>query len=109
MTSERLDLVRFADNEVRNIISNSDIAPEISQLVVALCCVGTTGVKGDKRVYGPAIVIRGVLTTDFMTAEAVEFPVEIRRTITSSLTRHAGIVRVWWDETPKPPATTEFE
>lgn len=107
--SDRLDLVRWATHEVHKIVGQADDVPEISQLVVALCCVDTTGVKGDGRAYGPAIVIRAVQTSDFMTAKAVEFPVEIRRAVSAALTRHAGIVRVWWDEVPKPPATTEFE
>lgn len=109
VTTERLDIVRWADHEVGKILAKADDVPEISQLVVALNCTSTTGVKGDKRAYGPAVVIRGVQTSDFMTANPVEFPVEIRRAVTARLTQHPGIVRVWWDENPKPPATTEFE
>ncbi len=109
VTAERLDLVRWSDHQVREILRKAKDVPEISQLVVALCCVHTTGVKGDGRAYGPAIVVRAVHTTDYMTAEAVEFPLEVRRLITGTLTRNHGVVRVWFDEVPKPPATTEFE
>lgn len=109
VTEERLDVVRWADHQVRLILRDAENVPEISQLVVALCCVDTTGVKGDARVYKSTIVIRSVHTSDFMTADAVEFPVEVRRLIKSKLTRHPEVVRVWWDETDKPPATTEFE
>lgn len=109
VTEERLNLVRFADHQVRMILKDAKDVPEISQLVIALCCVDTTGVKGDGRAYGPAVVVRGVRTTDFMTAEAVELPVVVRRQVIARLTSHAGIVRVWFDEVSKPPATTEFE
>jgi GMP synthase (glutamine-hydrolysing) len=109
VTAERLDLVRWSDHQVREILRKAKDVPEISQLVVGLCCVHTTGVKGDGRAYGPAIVVRAVHTTDYMTAEAVEFPLEVRRLITGTLTRNHGVVRVWFDEVPKPPATTEFE
>lgn len=109
VTPHRLDLVRWADHQVREILAQHPELPVISQLVVALADVHTTGVKGDGRAYGPAILIRAVSTTDFMTAEAVLFPPEIIKKVTAAITRHKDIVRVWWDFNPKPPATTEFE
>jgi GMP synthase (glutamine-hydrolysing) len=80
-----------------------------SQDVVAYDPTPTTGVKGDKNVQEGSIIVRGVKTADFMTAEGVQYPPEVRREITKVLTKHPKVVRVFFDETPKPPATTEFE
>jgi GMP synthase PP-ATPase subunit len=44
-----------------------------------------------------------------MTATGYYFPENVVREITSALVGHKNIVRVLFDMTPKPPATTEFE
>ncbi len=108
-TLERLKIVKWADDKITAILKNEKIYNEISQLIVALICCPTVGVKGDGRVYAGSIIVRAVLTTDFMTAKAYQFPAEVRRAITSAITKHPEIVRVWFEETDKPPATTEFE
>lgn len=108
-TPDKLDLVRWADNEVKNILVKHGVYEKISQLVVSYMGVNTVGVKGDARVYGGAIVIRAVETTDFMTAKGVHFSDVIEDEICSVLTKHRDVVRVWFDPTKKPPATTEME
>lgn len=110
ITKERLDLVREADSVVRDILEKDDqTTTPISQLVVGLDCSKTVGVKGDSREYGYNIVVRGVYTTDYMTASGVQFSDATRREITAKVTQIPGISRVFFDETNKPPATTEFE
>lgn len=110
VTAKRLKLVRWADRKVRRILRKyKRQIPEISQLVVALGCIDVTGQKGDGRAYGPAILIRAVHTSDFMTVVPVFFKQKIIEEITAALTSHEGIVRVWYDFTPKPPGTVEFE
>jgi GMP synthase (glutamine-hydrolysing) len=106
-TLEKLDIVRWADALVRQILKRHGI--EVSQLVVAYAGVPTVGVKGDGRCYEGAALIRAVKSTDFMTAEGVWLPEEIQREITKTLIRHPKIVRTWYDPTPKPPGTVEFE
>lgn len=108
-TPDKLDLVRWADARVREILIHRGIYDGLSQLVVAYVGVNTVGVKGDARVYGGAIVVRAVETVDFMTARGVHFSDEVEDEISAVLTRHPEIVRVWYDPTKKPPATTEME
>ncbi|OGZ10802.1 MAG: hypothetical protein A3D67_01195 [Candidatus Lloydbacteria bacterium RIFCSPHIGHO2_02_FULL_51_22] len=108
-TLEKLDVVRFADARVREILTRHGIYDTLSQLVVAYIGVNTVGVKGDARAYGGAIVVRAVETVDFMTARGVHFSDEVEDKISSVLTKHPDIVRVWYDSTDKPPATTEME
>ncbi|OGI26332.1 MAG: hypothetical protein A3J76_00005, partial [Candidatus Moranbacteria bacterium RBG_13_45_13] len=106
---DKLDIVRWADGEVMDILKKHKVYGEVSQLIVALDCQRTVGIKGDGRVYAYSIIVRGVKTLDFMTAEGVQFPANVRREISTVVTRHPKIVRVFFDETNKPPATTEME
>ena len=106
---DKLDVVRWADARVREILTTHNVYNQLSQLVVAYIGVNTVGVKGDARAYGGAIVVRAVETLDFMTARGVHFSDDVEDEISSVLTRHSEIVRVWFDPTKKPPATTEME
>src|SRR3989338_3772350 len=109
VSSELLEIVREADYEVAEILKKHDIYDKISQTIVALLGVNTVGVKGDGRVYGYSIVVRTVETVDFMTVKGFYLNKEICEEITGALIKHPKIVRVFYDFTPKPPATTEFE
>ncbi len=106
---DKLDIVRWADGEVTDILKKHKVYDDVSQLIVALDCQRTVGIKGDGRVYAFSVIVRGVKTLDFMTAEGVQFPAPVRREISAVVTRHKKIVRVFFDETNKPPATTEME
>ena len=94
---------------LNDIIKKYNLIKDISQLIVALIGINSVGVKGDERVYGHSLAIRAVQTVDFMTAKGYYFPEEVVNEITNALTKHKNIVRVLFDITPKPPATTEFE
>jgi len=108
VSEESLNIVRWADARVREIVRASGIEQEISQLVVALIGVPTTGVKGDARSIGYSIVVRAVQSVDFMTATGYEIPSRVRRSLIDTLTRDPQIVRVWFDEGDKPCATIEL-
>jgi len=109
VSKENIDLVREADKTVNDILVKYDLVKDISQLIVGLLGINSVGVKGDERVYGHSLIIRAVQTADFMTAKGYYFREEVVNEITNALTKHKDIVRVFFDMTPKPPATTEFE
>lgn len=109
VTMELLEMVREADDEVKKILEKHNLYDKISQTIVALLGVKTVGVKGDGRVYGYSFVIRTIETKDFMTVKGFYLPKEVCEEISSTLSRHNRIVRVFFDWTSKPPATTEFE
>ena len=109
VSAELLEIVQEADYEVKKILKKHKIYDKIAQSIVALLGVNTVGVKGDGRVYGYSIVVRIVETRDFMTVKGFYLSQEICEEITSTLVRHPKIVRVFYDFTPKPPATIEFE
>ncbi|MES2930338.1 MAG: glutamine-hydrolyzing GMP synthase [Patescibacteria group bacterium] len=108
VTPELIEKVRTADHIVTEILKKEDFYKDISQVVVALLGAKTVGVQGDSRSYEYPIVVRAISSTDFMTVKGVEIPSEVRRKIISEVTKH-GFNRIFFDETPKPPATTELE
>jgi len=108
-TPDKLEIVRWADARVREILERRGLYDNLAQLVVAYIGVDTVGVKGDARAYGGAIVVRGVETIDFMTARGVHLPDDVEDEISTVLTGHKEIVRVWYDSINKPPATIEYQ
>ena len=111
VTEELLAVVRWADARVGEIVRTQGIEKKISQLIVALIGVKTTGVGGDGPSYEYPIVVRAVQSCDFMTGFGYEIPSPVRRLIKNILTQYKEkkIARVWFDETFKPPATVELE
>ncbi len=109
VNEELLEIVREADYEVTEILKKNGVYNKIAQTIVALLGVKTVGVKGDGRVYGYTLVVRTVETTDFMTVKGFYLTPAICEEISSALVKHPKIVRVMFDWTTKPPATTEFE
>jgi GMP synthase (glutamine-hydrolysing) len=108
-TLDKLAILKEADRIVADILKKHKLYDEISQLIVALIGIKTVGVKGDGRSYHYPIVVRGVVTKDFMTVSGFHFPPEVEKEIEKALTAHPMINRVWFDSTDKPPATTELE
>lgn len=109
VTEELLGIVREADYEVKIILEKHKLYNKISQTIVALIGTKTVGVKGDGRVYGYSLAVRTVETTDFMTVKGFYLPPKVCDEIIGTLSRHSQVVRVFFDWTTKPPATTEFE
>ena len=71
---------------------------------------GSVGVMGDGRTYDYAIALRAVSTSDFMTADWVRLPYDVLDRVSVRIVNEvAGINRVLYDVTSKPPATIEFE
>lgn len=66
--------------------------------------------QGDKRYEGYIIILRAVVTTDFMTAEpypfSMEFLCELSRRIVNEV---EGISLVTYNVTSKPPGTIELQ
>lgn len=106
---DKLVITRWADFEITKILRRHKVYEDISQLVVALNCTRAVGIKGDARVYGYVAEVRGVKTSDFMTAEGFHFSEEVEDEICDTVTKHSKIVHVAFYPTNKPPATTEFE
>ena len=70
----------------------------------------SVGVMGDGRTYDYTLALRGVTTTDFMTADWARIPFETLDLISRRIVNEVrGINRIVYDITSKPPATFVWE
>ena len=110
ITKEKLDILRDADYIFRDEIDKAGLAYSINQYFAVLTDMRSVGVMGDGRTYDYTLALRGVTTTDFMTADWARIPYEILDRISVRLVNEVkGINRIVYDITSKPPATIEWE
>jgi GMP synthase (glutamine-hydrolysing) len=110
ITPEKLDILRRADAVFIDQIRVHGLYDEIWQAFVALLPVRTVGVMGDGRTYDYACALRAVTSVDGMTADYYPFThAFLGETATRIINEVAGINRVTYDITSKPPGTIEWE
>ena len=110
VTKEKLAILQDADAIFREEIANAGLHRQISQYFAVLTDMRSVGVMGDYRTYDYTLALRGVTTTDFMTAEWARIPYDVLDKISMRIINEVGhINRVVYDITNKPPTTIEFE
>jgi GMP synthase (glutamine-hydrolysing) len=110
ITREKLDILRQADAVYIDQIRKHGLYDEIWQAFVAILPVRTVGVMGDGRTYDFACALRAVTSVDGMTADYYPFSHDfLGETATRIINEVAGINRVTYDITSKPPGTIEWE
>jgi GMP synthase (glutamine-hydrolysing) len=110
VTEERVEIVRAADAVVRDAIREAGLERELWQVFAVLPAIRSVGVMGDARTYEYPIAVRAVTSEDAMTADWARLPHELLATISSRLVNEvAGVNRVVYDITSKPPGTIEWE
>ena len=110
VTPEKVHIVQEADAIYREELEKNGIDMSKGQFFAALSNMRSVGVMGDHRTYDYAVVLRGVITSDFMTAEAAEIPWSVLQTCMNRIINEVkGVNRVMYDLTSKPPGTIELE
>ncbi|MDD6370619.1 glutamine-hydrolyzing GMP synthase [Galactobacillus timonensis] len=110
VTAEKVRIVQEADAIYREELEKANIDMGRGQFFAALSNMRSVGVMGDGRTYEYAVVLRGVITSDFMTAEAAQIPWETLQICMNRIINEVkGVNRVLYDLTSKPPGTIEFE
>jgi GMP synthase (glutamine-hydrolysing) len=110
ITEKRLHVLREADAIFDEEIRRAGLYDQIWQAFCALLPVRSVGVMGDERTYDEAIALRAVTSSDGMTADWFRMPHEVlARTSTRIINEVAGVNRVVYDVSSKPPATIEWE
>lgn len=110
VTAEKVKIVQDADAIYREELEKAGIDMGKGQFFAALTNMRSVGVMGDHRTYDYAVALRGVITSDFMTATASEIPFDVLQTcMTRIINEVKGVNRVLYDLTSKPPGTIEFE
>jgi GMP synthase (glutamine-hydrolysing) len=116
---DRLERLREADAIFREELSQAGLlrmkqAEEkvsgSAQAFAVLLPVRSVGVMGDLRTYQEAVALRAVTTEDFMTADWARLPHDLLARIANRIVNEvAGVNRVVYDITSKPPSTIEWE
>jgi GMP synthase (glutamine-hydrolysing) len=110
VTKERLDILRQADAILLDELKSSGWYRQTAQAFAVLLPVRSVGVMGDYRTYDNVVAIRAVQTDDFMTADWAHLPYELLAKISTRIINDvAGVNRVVYDISSKPPATIEWE
>ncbi len=110
VTKDKLDVLRDADYIFRDEIAKAGLDRSINQYFAVLTSTRTVGVMGDFRTYDYTLALRGVTTTDFMTADWARIPYDVLDTISRRIVNEVNhINRIVYDITSKPPATIEWE
>ncbi len=110
VTAEKLAVLRKADAIYLEEIRDAGLYDAIWQAFAVLLPVKTVGVMGDARSYDHVCALRAVTSTDGMTADYYPFEHDfLGRAASRIINEVAGINRVVYDITSKPPGTIEWE
>lgn len=107
---EYADILRQADAIFIEELRKQDWYDKVSQAFAVFLPVKSVGVMGDARHYDYVVALRAVETVDFMTARWARLPYDLLETLSNRIINEvAGISRVSYDISGKPPATIEWE
>jgi GMP synthase (glutamine-hydrolysing) len=105
-----LQRLRRADAIYLEEIREAGLYDDIWQAFVVFLPIRSVGVMGEYRTYDNVVALRAVTSTDGMTADWYPFPHEVLARISTRIINEvAGVNRVVYDVSSKPPATIEWE
>ncbi len=107
---EKCDILRQADAIYLEEIRAAGLYDQIWQAFAVLLPVRSVGVMGDARSYDYTVALRAIVSEDGMTADIYPFKPKILSKIAARIVNEvAGVNRVLYDITSKPPASIEWE
>ncbi len=110
ITAEKIEILQNADAIFREEIAIAGMDRDINQYFAVLTSMRSVGVMGDSRTYDYTLALRGVTTTDFMTADFAKIPYDVLAKISNRIVNEvSNINRIVYDITTKPPSTIEWE
>ena len=110
ITNEKIKILKEADYLFISELMKTNLYHKIWQAYAALLPVKTVGVMGDNRTYEHICLLRAITSEDGMTADFYNFDNKFIKTISNKIINSiAGINRVVYDITSKPPSTIELE
>jgi GMP synthase (glutamine-hydrolysing) len=110
VSKQYADLLRKADKIFIDELHAHGLYDVTSQAFAVFLPVRSVAVMGDGRRYDYVIALRAVETVDFMTARWARLPYEFLELCSRRIINEvAGISRVTYDISSKPPATIEWE
>ena len=110
VSKDKLDILREADFIFRDEIAKAGLDRVLWQYFAVITNMRSVGVMGDERTYDYTVALRSVNSSDAMTAQWSRIPFDVLEKVSSRIVNEvAGVNRVVYDITSKPPATIEWE
>jgi len=110
VTAERLEILRRADRIVVEEVRAAGWYERLWQAFAVFLPIRSVGVMGDARTYENTIAVRCVTSKDAMTGDWAPLPHALLGRISNRIINEvAGVNRVVYDISSKPPATIEWE
>lgn len=110
VTEKKLSILRKADKIFIDGLRQWNLYDQVWQAAAILLPVQSVGVMGDARTYENTVVLRAVTSRDGMTADWAKLDHAFLQEVSSRIINSvAGINRVVYDISSKPPSTIEWE
>jgi GMP synthase (glutamine-hydrolysing) len=110
VTPERVAILQEADAIVREEVRAAGLERSLWQAFAVLADIRSVGVMGDERTYAHPVIVRAVTSDDAMTADWARLPYDVLERLSNRIINEvAGVNRVAYDITSKPPGTIEWE
>ncbi len=110
VTQARLSILRKVDSILLEEIRARGLYKKLWQSFAVLLPLKSVGIMGDQRTYEHIVAIRAVTSTDAMTADWARLPHALLGKMSNRIINEvAGVNRVVYDISSKPPSTIEWE
>src|SRR4029453_8820781 len=110
VTAERVGTLLEGGCIVIDALNGAGLYRSLWPSFAMLTSVRSVGVMGDGRTYANVVAIRAVTSEDGMTPDWAKLPYDVLGKISSRIVNEvAGVNRVVYDISSKPPATIEWE
>ncbi len=110
ITPEKVRVLQEADHIFIQGLRDWGLYDKVWQAGVILLPVQAVGVSNEERTYERAVALRAVNSVDAMTATWSHLPYDFLAQISNDIINNvAGVNRVTYDISSKPPATIEWE
>jgi len=110
VTEDKLRILRDSDAILREEIEKAGMNRSIWQYFTVLPDIKSVGVMGGERTYDHVVGIRAVNSVDGMTSDWARIPYDVLDMVSRRIVNEvAGVNRIIYDITSKPPSTIEWE
>ena len=110
ITKPKLGTLRHADHIFREEIAKAGLDKAIWQYFAVITDIKAVGMTANARTYGHVIALRAVHSQQATEAQIAQLPYDLLSVIVQRITTEvAGVSRIVYDVTPKPPGTIEWE
>ena len=110
VTEDKLRILRDSDAILRDEMEKAGLNKSVWQYFTVLPDIKSVGLMGGERTYEHVVGIRAVNSVDGMTSDWARIPYDVLDQISRRIVNEvAGVNRIIYDITSKPPSTIEWE